>query len=130
MEFPIYAGIFKFRNARFLLYQKHTARGREQNNDKPVIKGKKTCVLLGKKIKKSGGDIIAGINTWVASDNLNLVDFEKSTAYRVHTVMKGDSLWAIAEKYLGSGAMYPEIVKLNSLNSNTIFPGQKLDIPN
>jgi len=23
MEFPIYAGIFKFRNARFLLYQKH-----------------------------------------------------------------------------------------------------------
>jgi len=22
MEFPIYAGIFKFRNARFLLYQK------------------------------------------------------------------------------------------------------------
>lgn len=99
-------------------------------NDKPVIKGKKTCVLLGKKIKKSGGDIIAGINTWVASDNLNLVDFEKSTAYRVHTVMKGDSLWAIAEKYLGSGAMYPEIVKLNSLNSNTIFPGQKLDIPN
>ena len=24
MEFPIYAGIFKFRNARFLLYQKQS----------------------------------------------------------------------------------------------------------
>ena len=35
---------------------------------KPVVKGGKTCVLLGKKIKKSGGNEVAGINTWVAID--------------------------------------------------------------
>lgn len=32
---------------------------------------------------------------------------------------KGDTLWDIAKKYLGSGARYTEIVKLNSLG--TIF---------
>ena len=37
---------------------------------KPVVKGGKECVLLGKKVKKSGGQEIAGINTWVAKENL------------------------------------------------------------
>jgi hypothetical protein len=42
---------------------------------KPVIKGGKECVLLGKKVKKSGSQEIAGINTWVAKENLDLVEF-------------------------------------------------------
>lgn len=50
--------------------------------------------------------------------------------YRVHVVVKGDSLWNLAKKYLGSGAKYPEIKKLNGLTSNNIKPGQKLNIPN
>lgn len=40
---------------------------------KPVIKGGKTCVLLGKKVKKSGGDPVAGVNTWTAVDNLLII---------------------------------------------------------
>lgn len=51
-------------------------------------------------------------------------------AYRQYRVVKGDSLWAIAQKLLGSGTRYPEIVKLNNLTSNTIYSGQKLKIPN
>ena len=51
-------------------------------------------------------------------------------AYRVHTVVKGDTLWDIAAKYLGNGSRYPEIKKLNGLTSNVIYSGWKLKIPN
>lgn len=50
--------------------------------------------------------------------------------YRIHTVVHGESLWSIAEKYLGNGNRYPEIVKLNGLKSNVIYSGNKLKIPN
>ena len=99
---------------------------------KPVVKGGKTCVLLGKKIKKSGGNEVAGINTWVAIDNLNVVTgaVKVEETYRIHTVVHGDTLWGIAKKYLGDGNRYPEIVKLNGLKSNVIYSGNKLKIPN
>lgn len=40
---------------------------------KKVVKGGKQCVLLGKKVPKSGGTTVKGINTWVAIDNLEIV---------------------------------------------------------
>lgn len=99
---------------------------------KPVVKGGKTCVLLGKKVKKKGGNTVAGINTWVTVDNLSVVSGNTTAepTYRVHTVVHGDTLWAIAKKYLGNGSRYPEIVKLNALKSNVIYSGMKLKIPN
>lgn len=53
-----------------------------------------------------------------------------ATTYRVHTVAKGDTLWGIAVKYLGSGSRYKEIKTLNGLTSDVIYSGQKLKIPN
>ena len=50
--------------------------------------------------------------------------------YRIHTVVKGDSLWDLAKKYLGDGSRYPEIKALNDLKSNVIYSGWKLKIPN
>ena len=50
--------------------------------------------------------------------------------YRIHTVAHGDTLWAIAKKYLGNGSRYKEIVSLNGLKSNVIYSGMKLKIPN
>ena len=55
---------------------------------------------------------------------------QKEETYRVHTVVKGDTLWDIAAKYLGNGSRYPEIKTLNGLKSNTIYSGWKLKIPN
>ena len=48
----------------------------------------------------------------------------------IHTVVRGDSLWKIATKYLGKGSRYTEIKTLNGLKSNTIYAGTKLKIPN
>ena len=50
--------------------------------------------------------------------------------YCIHTVIHGDTLWAIAGKYLGSGSRWKEIVRLNGLKSNVIRSGMKLKIPN
>ena len=98
---------------------------------KTVVKGGKTCVLLGKKVLKTGGDEEAGINTWVDADILTVVGDSSgsSASYETYTVKKGDTLWGIAAKYLGSGARYPEIKTLNGLNSDIIKTGQKLKVP-
>ena len=50
-------------------------------------------------------------------------------AAQIYTVVKGDTLWGIAKKLLGSGYRYTEIVKLNGLKSSVIYSGQKLKIP-
>lgn len=50
----------------------------------------------------------------------------------LHTVEKGDTLWAIAEKTLGKGARYTEIFEANKpmlSHPDKIYPGQVLRIP-
>ena len=46
-----------------------------------------------------------------------------------YTVQPGDSLWGIAQKLLGNGARYQEIMDANGLKSIIIKPGQVLKIP-
>lgn len=49
---------------------------------------------------------------------------------RTHTVAPGDTLWAIAEQYLGDGNRYGEIAQLNNIaNPDLINVGQVLTIP-
>lgn len=47
----------------------------------------------------------------------------------VHKVRAGDTLWSLAEKYLGSGKRYKEIMELNGLTSATLRVGRMLKIP-
>ena len=49
-----------------------------------------------------------------------------------YTVVKGDSLWSIAKKHLGSGARWVEIYELNKAvisNPDQIQVGQVLTVP-
>jgi LysM repeat protein len=46
-----------------------------------------------------------------------------------YTVKAGDSLWAIAERELGSGARWREIQAANNISGTLIRPGQTLSIP-
>lgn len=65
----------------------------------------------------------------VKTSALAVAGTKPSEDYRNHTVVHGDTLWAIAKKYLGNGSRYTEIVKLNGLKSSVIYTGQKLKIP-
>ncbi len=49
-----------------------------------------------------------------------------------YTVVTGDSLWAIAQRYYGNGSSYPKIYEANKdiiSSPNLIYPGQVLTIP-
>jgi murein DD-endopeptidase MepM/ murein hydrolase activator NlpD len=46
-----------------------------------------------------------------------------------HTVVRGDTLWGIALKYLGNGSRYTEIMQINGLDRDIIYVGQNLKIP-
>lgn len=58
---------------------------------------------------------------------------EDTGAAQTYTVKSGDSLWAIAKRYYGSGALYTKIYEANrdiiGSNPNLIYPGQVLTIP-
>ena len=47
-----------------------------------------------------------------------------------YTVKKGDTLWNIAKKHLGSGIRYKEIMSLNGMENSIIRAGMVLKIPN
>ena len=64
------------------------------------------------------------------NDGVAIYPEKAAETYRIHTVVKGDTLWDIAKKYLGDGSRYPEIKALNDLKSNVIYSGWKLKIPN
>lgn len=49
-----------------------------------------------------------------------------------YTIVKGDNLWNIAKKYLGSGTRYMEIYNLNKSilkSPSLIYPGQVIKLP-
>lgn len=48
----------------------------------------------------------------------------------VHTVEKNESLWELADRYLGNGLLYPQIMAANNLTTIWIYPGMQLKIPN
>ncbi len=75
---------------------------------------------------------VTGTNAIMSPVNvkfLTVVGGNAAPSYDTYTVVKGDSLWGIANKKLGDGERYPEIKALNGLTSNTIYAGQVLKLP-
>ena len=71
----------------------------------------------------SGGSTVYG---WVDATDIG---GSASGGTRTHTVVRGDTLWALASTYLGSGSRYKEIMRLNGLTSEIIHVGQVLKMP-
>lgn len=57
----------------------------------------------------------------------------KKPVYRQYRVVSGDTLWHIAQRFLGNGVRWPEVYNLNKGviggNPNLIYPGQLYNIP-
>ena len=77
------------------------------------------------KIKEVGGTTPVDIEAQIEP--------EMTEHYHVHTVVAGDTLWAISEKYYGKGNLYKKIHAYNpdvvAESPNTIHVGWVLNIP-
>ncbi len=81
--------------------------------------------------KKSQLEVVGPSEYKAVEVNTSETTNPKSTG--TYTVVKGDSLWAIAKKYYGDGSKYPKIYNANKdkiKNPSLIYPGQVLTIPN
>lgn len=91
-------------------------------------KAKVTSIAKGAKhpyhlVNQGGGCTVYG---WVNAADIGADSGAEQSTY---TVVAGDSLWGIAQKRLGNGNRYKEIMTLNGLSSTVIRPGQKLKLP-
>ena len=68
-------------------------------------------------------------------NNSNNNNNTNNSTQKTHKVVKGDSLWAIAQKYYGKGSLYPKIKEANKskypslAKNNIIYPKWELIIP-
>lgn len=72
------------------------------------------------------------IEKTVAAVEDNSRETDNAPSATAYTVVKGDSLWNIAKKYLGDGSRWSEIYELNKgqiSSPNSIYPGQVLVLP-
>lgn len=66
----------------------------------------------------------------VEADELEAPEASEKVEY--YEIQSGDTLWAIASKFLGNGAKYTEIFEANReviKDPDLIYPGQKIRIP-
>ncbi len=89
--------------------------------DKVVVKGNAVSEEMREKVILAVGNV----------EGVAEVEDDAGDA-AFHTVEKGDTLWAVSEKALGSGARYMEIFEANKpmlSDPDKIYPGQVLRIP-
>ena len=91
------------------------------------------CVLMAGNVEGVADVYASGLQAYVdpaAAAAAAAAAAEPEEVYYV--IQKGDTLWAIAKKFLGSGNRYPEIFEANReviIDPDKIFPGQKIRIP-
>jgi len=93
------------------------------NGDKVVVEGKAVSAEMKEKIILAVGNIEGVAEVEAADDD---------SAPVFHTVVKGDTLSAIAKATLGNANRYPEIFEANRpmlTHPDKIYPGQVLRIP-
>lgn len=55
--------------------------------------------------------------------------YPEEEAVKTYTVQRGDTLWDIAQRYLGAGYRYTELMTANKLYAVDIYPGMEIKIP-
>ncbi|MCB1491443.1 MAG: peptidoglycan-binding protein LysM [Rhodobiaceae bacterium] len=98
--------------------------------DKVVLKGEVADQSIFEKAIVAVGNTL-GISTVEASE-LKVADRSAPADPKFHTVVKGDTLWAISEKAYGNGKYYNDIFEANRpmlSDPDKIYPGQNLRIP-
>ena len=80
-----------------------------------------TLIVVGRKLKIPGKGKSEPITKRDTNTRIN-----RQSNKSFHTVKSGESLYTISQKY---GVTVPQLKKINKLKSNTIYSGNKLQIP-
>jgi LysM repeat protein len=75
-------------------------------------------------------DNLTKLNSIKNANSINIGQKLLITTYRLHTIVKGDALVKISQKYLGSANRYKEIMELNKMTNSKLKLGVVLKIPN
>lgn len=79
---------------------------------------------------QTGGEIaVSGYYNYPWDCVLRYEEADAVPAAGEYVVQRGDNLWTLAERWLGSGLRYREIMEANSLLSDVLQPGQLLLVP-
>ncbi|MBV7410966.1 peptidoglycan-binding protein LysM [Maritimibacter sp. DP1N21-5] len=92
------------------------------DGDKVTVKGGSMTTEEKEKVILAVGNV----------EGISEVEADVETETLFHTVEKGDTLWAVAQKTLGDGKRYNEIFEANKpmlKHPDKIYPGQVLRIP-
>ncbi|WP_439122172.1 peptidoglycan-binding protein LysM [Marivita sp.] len=93
------------------------------------VDGDKVTVTGGNMTQEEREKVILAVGN---VEGVSAVEADTSGDPIFHTVEKGDTLWAIAEKTLGNGSKYNVIFEANRpmlSDPDKIYPGQTLRIP-
>lgn len=95
---------------------------------KYVSFGPKKMVVVKKPVTSSAIKATASVVKKAAPQRQNT-----KPVFKTYSLIKGDSLWKVARKFLGSGSRYPEIQKLNGIKDSQLTKlqiGMKIKLPN
>lgn len=98
-------------------------------NGKVTLSGEVQNMADYEKVALMAGNI-SGVSE--VDNNMTFATEDATPQSSYHTVEKGDTLWAISEKFYGDGTKYPVIVEANQpmiKDADEIYPGQVLRIP-
>lgn len=90
-----------------------------------MVEGK----VYGTPTENRSVDNVLAIYSKANQSSDTIVDTVTDAKYITYTVVKGDSWWKIAQKTLGNGNKYKELMLFNGITNTSLRVGQKIKIP-
>jgi len=103
-------------------------------NDKLFMQGAAPSEAIKNKIWDQIKTVDAGFSDLTCDLTVDSSLPQPAPPETIYTVVAGDSLWKIAQQFLGNGALYKKIIEANPGKlvdeHSVIHPGDQLKIPN
>lgn len=135
-----YASIYNYSQSEYDALVSFTYNCGSANLTKLTNSGKRSKEEIADRIllyNKAGGKVLAGLTKRRKEEQLMFntkiveeVQVLPTSTDKIHTVVAGDTLWGISQKYLGCGVKWRKIYDYNNLSSTILSVGQRLIIPN